>query len=65
MSGAIRFVGVDFSQDLSRSIVFVAHRFDSFWCETGAVTAAWTERAPRVALEMGIAVDLRAHEPSV
>jgi hypothetical protein len=39
MSGGTRTIGIDFSQDLSRLIVFVALRCDRFWCETGAVIA--------------------------
>jgi hypothetical protein len=40
MSGGTRVTGVDFPADSARSIAFVASRFDRFWCETGAVTAA-------------------------
>jgi hypothetical protein len=40
MSGGTSFVGVDFPQELTSWIVFVAPRFDPFWCETGAVVIA-------------------------
>jgi hypothetical protein len=40
MSGGTRVAGVDFPEDLTLSIVFVASRWDRFWCETGAVIAA-------------------------
>jgi hypothetical protein len=40
MSGRPKIAGVDFLEDLTRSIVFVASRWDRFWCETGAVIAA-------------------------
>jgi hypothetical protein len=36
MSGGTRIAGVDFPEDLTRSIVFVASRRDRFWCDTGA-----------------------------
>jgi hypothetical protein len=36
MSGGTRIASVDFPEDLTRSIVFVASRRDRFWCETGA-----------------------------
>jgi hypothetical protein len=39
MSGGTRISGIDFPEDLSRSIVLVASRCDRFWCETGAVIA--------------------------
>jgi hypothetical protein len=37
MSGGTKIAGVDFPDDSTRSIVFVASRCDRFWCETGAV----------------------------
>jgi hypothetical protein len=37
MSGWTRIAGVDFPEDLTRSIVFVASHCRRFWCETGAV----------------------------
>jgi hypothetical protein len=40
MSGGTKIAGVDFLEDLTRWIVFVASRWDRFWCETGAVIAA-------------------------
>jgi hypothetical protein len=40
MSGRTKIAGVDFLEDLTRSIVFVASRWDRFWCKTGAVIAA-------------------------
>src|SRR5205823_5906011 len=39
MSGRTRIAVVDFPEDLTRSIVFVASRCDRFWGETGAVIA--------------------------
>jgi hypothetical protein len=39
MSGGAKITGVDFPDDSTRSIVFVASRCDRFWCETGAVIA--------------------------
>jgi hypothetical protein len=39
MSGRSRIAGVDFPDDSTSSIVFVASRCDRFWCETGAVIA--------------------------
>jgi len=44
MSGGTRIAGVDFPEDLTRSIVFVASCCDRFWCETGAVIAACNRR---------------------
>ena len=46
MSGGTRIAGVDFREDLTCSIVFVASRCDRFWCETGAMIAA--ARNPRL-----------------
>jgi hypothetical protein len=37
--------GVDFPEDLTRSIVFVASRRDRFGCETGAAIAACLREA--------------------
>jgi hypothetical protein len=45
MSGGTRIAGVDFPEDLTRLIVFVASRCDRFWCETGAVIAACLREA--------------------
>src|SRR5262249_15972517 len=45
MSGGTRIAGVDFPEDLTRSIVFVASCCDRFWCETGAVIAACLREA--------------------
>jgi hypothetical protein len=45
MSGGTRIAGVDFPEDLTRSIVFVASRCDRFWCESGAVIAACLREA--------------------
>jgi len=39
MSGRTKIAGVDFPDDSTRLIVFVASRCDRFWCETGAVIA--------------------------
>jgi hypothetical protein len=39
MSGRPKIAGVDFPDDSTRSVVFVASRCDRFWCETGAVIA--------------------------
>jgi len=39
MSGGAKVAGVDFPDDSTRSIVFVASRCDRFWCKTGAVIA--------------------------
>jgi len=39
MSGRTKIAGVDFPDDSTSSIVFVASRCDRCWCETGAVIA--------------------------
>jgi len=39
MSGGTRIAGIDFPEDLIRSIMFVASRYGRFWCETDAAIA--------------------------
>src|SRR5262249_39871286 len=46
MGGGTRIAGIDFPGDLTRSTVFVASRYDRFWCEAGAVNHRPPDHSP-------------------